>query len=102
MVQRLDERIGRGEALSLELPINPLEEGLDQRLAVSQSMQLLGLAGELERADVLLDGEQGLELLQCLGRSGGLIPPGDEQPAPAVAPAPSRGNPRLSASLLEG
>jgi len=60
IVQCLDERIGRREPLAPELPIDPLEEDIDERLTVSQSMQLLGLASELELANVFLDREQRL------------------------------------------
>ena len=36
IVERLDKGVSRCEALALKLPINPLEEQLDQRFAVRQ------------------------------------------------------------------
>ena len=72
IVQSLDKGVARREALSLELLIDPFEEELDERFAVRQAMQLLGVAEELAIADFLLDGIQRLDLLQRFGGAGRL------------------------------
>jgi hypothetical protein len=55
-----------GEALTLELPIDPVEEAIDQRFAVRQAVQLLGFAHEAAFADVLVDLIEGFDLLERL------------------------------------
>lgn len=56
--QRLGEGIAGQKALAFELLIDPLEQGLDSRFAVTQSMQALVLPAQALIADVLLDGIQ--------------------------------------------
>jgi len=67
VVQCFDEGIFGRESLALQMPIVPVEELLHQRLRMSQTMQMLRVAGELQGTDVVLDGIQGSDLLQRLG-----------------------------------
>ena len=64
--ERLGERVRRREPLALKLGIDPVEEALEERLAVGEAMQPLGLAGQGERADLFLHGIEGLDLLEPL------------------------------------
>ena len=85
--QRLRQWIARQQTQLLELPVDPVEELVDQRLAVHQSVQAFGLARELAFADVLLDlVERGdlLEGLACGVRLGIL---GLEDGTPGTGPA---------------
>ena len=62
--ERLGKRIARQEPLTFELSIDPLEELFDNRLAVSQPMQPLGLAAEATLANFGLDGIEAFDLGQ--------------------------------------
>ena len=64
--QRLGQRIARQQAQLLELLVDPVEELVDQRLAVHQPVNSLGLSVELALSDLLLDLVQRRDLLECL------------------------------------
>lgn len=66
VVEGLRERIARQQSLPLELAGHPLEEAIDDRLAVGQPMQSFALPGELAIADLFLDPVERLDLLQRL------------------------------------
>jgi hypothetical protein len=53
--QRLRQRVARQQAQLLELLVDPVEELVDQRFAVQQSVQPLGFACELAFSDLLFD-----------------------------------------------
>ena len=87
IVKRFDEGARRREVLALELSIDPLEEELDERFAVGQSVKLLRFRGELAIADLILDGVERLDLLQGFGSSVGLSGQGLEEAASCMTPA---------------
>ena len=64
--QGLGQWIARQQPLLLELVIDPLEELLDQRLAVREPVHPLGLAGELAPSDLAFDLVQRSDLAQKL------------------------------------
>lgn len=72
VVECWDERTARREALSLELPLDPLEKHLDPRFAVGQPVQLLVLAREVALADLCFDAIDRLDLLEGLGDPRGV------------------------------
>ena len=84
IVQRLDERVARREPLARQLLIDPFEEQLDQWFAVCQPMRLPGFTGEFQFADLIFNGVQRLDLLQSLGRPGGLGLQGIEKATAAM------------------
>jgi hypothetical protein len=55
IVQCLCERTARQQSLFSELPIHPVEELIDSRLAMGQPVQPFALVSELQFADLLLD-----------------------------------------------
>ena len=71
VIERLNIGIARREALTLQLPIDPVEELFDAGFAVRQAMQLLGFALEWVFADILFNGIQGFDLLDGFASPGG-------------------------------
>ena len=66
--QRLGQRVARQQPLLFELAIDPVEEFVDQRLAVRQPMQPFVLARQLALSDLLFDVVQRADLAQRFAR----------------------------------
>ena len=73
--ERLRERLAGEQSLPFELSPDPLEEGIDSRLAVGQPMQSLRFPQQLAVANILFDLVERSDLLQRFAHPLGRIQP---------------------------
>ncbi len=85
-----------------QLPLDVVEEALDDRLAVREPMLLLGVPVEPQLPDLLLDGIETLHQREHVGDGLGLGGLGVEERAARMRPAQRVGNAGLLGIALVG
>ena len=89
VVEGFGKQCGRPQSMSLQMPIDPGEEGLDMRFTMGKTMKLFDLSRQCSCSNVVLDLIEGRNAPECLEHRLGLFCLRRDELAAGVAPTQS-------------